>query len=112
MAPQFWELPSVIHQVVLRKKLRSPAESILRVHQRNYRENEIKTEITSSETETETSETEIVSSEIENQTGRDHYLNLWGVDLLPVVKTELKERAGEPLPVQPLPEIPDTFRIP
>lgn len=39
--------------------------------------------------ETETSETEIVSSEIEIQTGRDRDLNLWGVDLLPVVKTQL-----------------------
>lgn len=39
--------------------------------------------------ETETSETEIVSSEIEIQTGRDCDLNLWGVDLLPVVKTQL-----------------------
>lgn len=39
--------------------------------------------------ETETSETEIVSSEIEIQTGRDRDLNLWGVVLLPLIKTQL-----------------------
>lgn len=48
---------------------------------------------------------------MEIQPGCDHYLNLWGADLLPVVKAQLNW-GQESLCLQPLPDTPDTSRIP